>query len=164
MEWINSVKPDVDAFIIGNLSDDGELSINSSQDARKEVRVALNALRKDDGILVIPTVLGCPPKLNARELSSSNYNVQTSCLTSLSSMSGCCQVALPLGTHDKCPISVSFIARHGGDQFLLDTIQTIKVATYYSNRAAAFLELASYRQAKADCTSAIDIDQKGSTG
>ncbi|KAL5211136.1 hypothetical protein ABZP36_006759 [Zizania latifolia] len=218
MEWINSVKPDVDACVIGNLSDDGELTINSSQDARKEVRVALNALLKDDGILVIPTVLGCPPKLNARELSSSNYNVQTSCLTSLSSMSGCCQVTVPLGTHDKCPISVSFIARHGGDRFLLDTIQTMyatiqeqvdmlansnvsskhvmseeaaeaakekgniafkekqwqkainfyteaiklnsKVATYYSNRAAAFLELASYRQAEADCTSAIDIDPK----
>uniref|UniRef100_A0A0E0KI15 Amidase domain-containing protein n=1 Tax=Oryza punctata TaxID=4537 RepID=A0A0E0KI15_ORYPU len=218
MEWINSVKPAVDACIVGNLSDDGELTINNSQDARKEVRAALGALLKDDGILVIPTVLGCPPKLNARELSSEDYNVQTSCLTSLASMSGCCQVTVPLGTHDKCPVSVSLIARHGGDRFLLDTIQTIyatieeqvdvlaksnvsskqamseeaaeaakekgniafkekqwqkainfyteaiklnnKVATYYSNRAAAFLELASYRQAEADCTSAIDIDPK----
>jgi len=34
------------------------------------------------------------------------------------------------------------------------------VATYYSNRAAAFLELTSYRQAEADCTSAIDLDPK----
>uniref|UniRef100_A0A0E0D5F8 Amidase domain-containing protein n=1 Tax=Oryza meridionalis TaxID=40149 RepID=A0A0E0D5F8_9ORYZ len=218
MEWINSVKPAVDACIVGNLSDDGESTINNSQDARKEVRAALGALLKDDGILVIPTVLGCPPKLNARELSSQDYNVQTSCLTSLASMSGCCQVTVPLGTHDKCPVSVSLIARHGGDRFLLDTIQTIhatiqeqvdalaksnvsskqamseeaaeaakekgniafkekqwqkainfyteaiklnnKVATYYSNRAAAFLELASYRQAEADCTSAIDIDPK----
>jgi hypothetical protein len=30
-----------------------------------------------------------------------------------------------LGTHDKCPISVSFIARHGGDRFLLDITQTM---------------------------------------
>lgn len=30
-----------------------------------------------------------------------------------------------MGTHDKCPISVSFIARHGGDRFLLDTTQTM---------------------------------------
>jgi len=128
------------------------------------------------------------------------------------------QVSIPLGTHDKCPVSVSFIARHGCDRFLLDTIQTMyatiqeqveilaksnvsskqamneeaaeaakekgnaafkekqwqkavnfyteaiklngKMATYYSNRAAAFLELTSYRQAEADCTSAIDLDPK----
>lgn len=218
MEWINSVKSAVDSCIVGNLSDDGDSTIDSCQDARTEVRLALNALLKDDGILVIPTALGCPPKLNARELSSASYKAQTSCLSSLSSMSGCCQVTVPLGTHDKCPISISFIARHGGDRFLLDATQTMyatiqeqveilaksnvsskqamneeaaeaakekgniafkekqwqkainfyteaiklngKVATYYSNRAAAFLELAIYRQAEADCTSAIDIDPK----
>lgn len=32
---------------------------------------------------------------------------------------------MPAGFHDKCPISVSFVARQGGDRFLLDTIQTI---------------------------------------
>lgn len=35
------------------------------------------------------------------------------------------QVTVPLGYHDKCPVSVSFIARHGGDRFLLDTVQTV---------------------------------------
>ncbi|XP_062214832.1 outer envelope protein 64, chloroplastic-like isoform X2 [Phragmites australis] len=218
MEWINSFKPAVDARIVSNLSDNGDSAIDSCQDVRNEARLALSALLKDDGILVIPTTLGCPPKLNAKELSSESYNSQTLCLSSLASMSGCCQVCVPLGTHDKCPISVSFVARHGGDRFLLDTTQTMyatireqveilatsnvsskqamneeaaeaakekgnaafkekqwqkavnfyteaikfngKVATYYSNRAAAFLALASYRQAEADCTSAIDLDPK----
>lgn len=218
MEWINSVKPAVDARIVSDLSEDGDSNIDGCQDVRKEARSALSELLKDDGILVIPTALGCPPKLNAKELSSESYNSQTLCLMSLASMSGCCQVSIPLGTHDKCPISVSLIARHGGDRFLLDTTQTMyttiqeqveilakssvsskqamneeaaeaakekgnaafkekqwqkavnfyieaiklngKVATYYSNRAAAFLELTSYRQAEADCTSAIDLDPK----
>ncbi|GJM96353.1 hypothetical protein PR202_ga13179 [Eleusine coracana subsp. coracana] len=218
MEWINSVKASVDARIVSSLSNDGDSVIDSCQHVRNEARLALSALLKDDGILVIPTALGSPPKLNAKELSSENYNSQTSCLSSIASMSGCCQVSIPLGTHDKCPISVSFIARHGGDRFLLDTTQTMyaiiqeqveilaksnvsskqamneeaaevakekgnsafkekqwqkavtfyteaiklngKVATYYSNRAAAFLELTSYRQAEADCTSAIDLDPK----
>jgi Asp-tRNA(Asn)/Glu-tRNA(Gln) amidotransferase A subunit family amidase len=35
------------------------------------------------------------------------------------------QVTVPLGHHEKCPISVSFIGRHGGDRFLLDTVQTM---------------------------------------
>lgn len=32
---------------------------------------------------------------------------------------------MPLGHHEKCPVSVSFIGRHGGDRFLLDTVQTM---------------------------------------
>lgn len=32
---------------------------------------------------------------------------------------------MPVGFHDKCPISVSFVAKQGGDRFLLDTIQTM---------------------------------------
>eukprot|EP00267_Zea_mays_P055840 XP_023155876.1 outer envelope protein 64, chloroplastic isoform X1 [Zea mays] len=121
MEWINSVKPAVDARIVSDLSEDGDSDIDDCQDVRKEARSALSELLKDDGILVIPTALGCPPKLNAKQLSSEIYNSQTLRLLSLASMSGCCQVSIPLGTHDKCPISVSFIARHGGDRFLLDT-------------------------------------------
>ena len=35
------------------------------------------------------------------------------------------QVTVPLGFHDKCPVSVSFIARHGGDRFLLDALHTM---------------------------------------
>ena len=35
------------------------------------------------------------------------------------------QVTVPLGYCDKCPTSVSFIARHGGDRFLLDTVQNM---------------------------------------
>lgn len=105
-------------------------------------------------MLVIPTS-DIPPKLGAKEILSEEYLIQTSCLTSLASMSGCCQVkvphfsppthasftrhiirsqtgflfslqvSLPVGVHDKCPVSLSLLARHGGDRFLLDTLQTI---------------------------------------
>lgn len=32
------------------------------------------------------------------------------------------QVTIPFGKHDGCPISVSFLAFHGADKFLLDTV------------------------------------------
>lgn len=35
------------------------------------------------------------------------------------------QVTVPIGQHDRCPVSVSFIARHGGDRFLLDTVNSM---------------------------------------
>lgn len=32
------------------------------------------------------------------------------------------QVSIPLGMHESYPISLSFIAAHGADKFLLDTV------------------------------------------
>ncbi|KAL3529132.1 hypothetical protein ACH5RR_008454 [Cinchona calisaya] len=79
----------------------------------------------DDGILVIPTTTEPPPKLGTKEALSEDYQIRASMMTSLVSVSGCCQVVVPLGFHEKCPVSVSLIARHGGDRFLLDTAHTM---------------------------------------
>ncbi|XP_068659737.1 outer envelope protein 64, chloroplastic [Aristolochia californica] len=219
-EWISSTKPILDSVVSAFLKTDESLeaNISSCQLIRNETRVALNSLLKDDGILVIPTLADLPPKVGAKEAFSEEYQTRALSMLAIASMSGCCQVTVPLGSHDKCPISVSFIARHGGDRFLLDTVQAMfgtvqeqvvvvsksnlssnalsqeesaefakekgnnafkerqwqkaisfyseaiklsgKNATYYSNRAAAYLELGSFLQAEADCSAAIDLDKK----
>lgn len=220
-EWINSVKTDVDANIKALLHESDvidESEIEKMSRIRNEMRLALNSLLKDDGVLVIPTFSDPPPKVGGKEMSSESYMNRVFSLLSIASLSGCCQVTVPLGYHNKCPLSVSFIARHGGDRFLLDTVQTmysnlqeqvevvsntksssntfsrersaeiakekgnrafkdkqwqkaigfyteaIKLygsnATYFSNRAAAYLELGSFVQAEADCTKAINLDKK----
>lgn len=218
-EWINLVKPDVDAGIRALLHGDviEESEIQKMHQIRNEMRLAVNSLLKDDGVLVIPTFVDPPPKVGGKEMSET-YLSRLFSLLSIASLSGCCQVTIPLGYYNKCPLSVSFIARHGGDRFLLDTVQTmfpvlqeqveavsktkstsntysrersaeiakekgnqafkdkqwqkaigfyteaIKLngsnATYYSNRAAAYLELGSFVQAEADCTQAISLDKK----
>ncbi|XP_021759231.1 uncharacterized protein LOC110724150 [Chenopodium quinoa] len=220
-EWINLVKPDVGAsiralFHEGNVIDESE--IQKMHRVKTEMRLALNSLLKDDGLLVIPTFADPPPKVGGKEMSSETYLSRLNSLQSITSLSGCCQVTIPLGYHNKCPLSVSFIAKHGGDRFLLDIVQTmysnmqeqvevvskskstsnsysrersaelskekgnqafkekqwqkaigfygeaIKLyesnATYYSNRAAAYLELGSFVQAEVDCTKAIELDRK----
>ncbi|KAJ4848375.1 Outer envelope protein 64, chloroplastic [Turnera subulata] len=220
-EWINSAKPSLDPMILAHVGEPAEMSdteIEISRSIRNEMRSAINSLLKDEGILVIPTTPYLPPKLGAKEIQSEDYRTSSFSLLSIASLSGCCQVTVPLGYYDKCPVSVSLIARHGGDRFLLDTVQTMyaslqehaelyakskssrstdsqqnyaemakvkgndaykekqwqkaigyyteaiklngKNATYYSNRAAAYLELGSFIQAEADCTKAISIDKK----
>uniref|UniRef100_A0A5B7B3V0 Amidase domain-containing protein n=1 Tax=Davidia involucrata TaxID=16924 RepID=A0A5B7B3V0_DAVIN len=220
-EWINSVKPALDPVISAQIHEKLEMAdteIENCHAIRSEMRSALNSLLKDDRILVIPTIADPPPKLGGEEISSEDYLIRAFSLLSLASMSGCCQVTVPLGSHDKCPVSVSLLARHGGDRFLLDAVQTmfaslqeqadmatksklsrnvvsqetsaeiakekgnqafkdkqwqkaislyteaIKLsgnnATYYSNRAAAYLEMGSFIQAEADCTKAINLDKK----
>ncbi|KDP23937.1 hypothetical protein JCGZ_27097 [Jatropha curcas] len=220
-EWISAEKLNLDHDICALVNEvmeipDAEMEIYIS--IRNEMRAAINSLLKDDGILVIPTTAYLPPKLGGKELLSEDYQIRSFSLLSIASLSGCCQVTIPLGHYEKCPVSVSFIARHGGDRFLLDTVQNMytslqeqadllvnsksphktdsqersaemakekgnqafkdkqwqkaisyytdaiklngKNATYYSNRAAAHLELASFLQAEADCTKAIDLDKK----
>ncbi|KAL7192459.1 hypothetical protein ACSBR2_024320 [Camellia fascicularis] len=220
-EWISSAQPTLDPVIRAQIHDSLEIEdkeIESCHTIRNEMRMALNSLLKDDGILVIPTNADPPPKLGHREILSEDRLSRAFSLLSLASMSGCCQVTVPLGFYDKCPVSVSLVARHGGDRFLLDTVQTmyaslqeqadiisksklstnaisretsaeiakekgnqafkdkqyqkaisfyteaIKLsgnnATYYSNRAAAHLEIGSFLQAEADCTKAINLDKK----
>ncbi|KAK2385679.1 translocon at the outer membrane of chloroplasts [Trifolium repens] len=220
-EWMSIVKPDLHPAVAAQLHekfDVSEVEIENSKSVRSEMRAAVNSLLKDEGILVIPTVADPPPKLGGKEILSQDYQSRALSLLSIASISGCCQVTIPLGFYDKYPVSVSLIARHGGDRFLLDTLKTmytilqeqadiaatskssknvvskeqsaeiakekgnqaykdkqwpkaigfyteaIKLcgnnATYYSNRAQAYLELGSYLQAEADCTKAISLDKK----
>ncbi|KAK9091581.1 hypothetical protein Sjap_024758 [Stephania japonica] len=220
-EWISSSNPVMDPVVTALLHEDlepADAKINSCQSIRSEIRSALNTILKDDGILVIPTFADLPPKVGSKEVLSVEYQSRNFTLLAIASMSGCCQVSVPLGYYDKCPISVSFIARHGGDRFLLDTINALysslqeevdvaskpnftrnvispeesaeaakekgnaafkdkqhqkaisfyteaiklngKNATYYGNRAAAYLELGSFLQAEADCNMAITLDKK----
>lgn len=220
-EWISLVKPVLDPSISAEIYEtleSADTDIERYKSIRDEMRSAINSLLKDDGILVIPTIADPPPKLGGKEILSEDYKSRAYSLLSIASISGCCQVTIPLGFHNKCPASVSFIARNGGDRFLLDTVQTmyatlqeqvdiaatsklsrnvvskeqsaeiakekgnqafkdkqwqkavgfyteaIKLsgtnATYYNNRALAYLELGSYLQAEADCTQAINLDKK----
>ncbi|KAJ6387335.1 hypothetical protein OIU78_017119 [Salix suchowensis] len=85
-EWINTEKPILDPDFLAQMNEimktsDAEIELCKS--IREEMRLAINSLLKDDGILV----------------------------------------TVPLGYYDMCPVSVSLIARHGNDRFLLDTLQ-----------------------------------------
>lgn len=220
-EWVKSAKPRLGYNVFERVLE----AINTTQDnikilykVRNEMRAALQRLLKDDKILVIPTVSDPPLKLNTKKTYSAEFRDRTLVLSSIGSMSGCCQVAIPLGKYNEHPISISFITYHGGDKFLLDTVldlydslqeqanfasnlvplpdtngsidasellkekgnaafkgkqwnkavnyysEAIKLngtsATYYSNRAAAYLELGCFQQAEGDCSKTISLDKK----
>lgn len=220
-EWVTSVKPRLGPrttnCVLTAVNTSLE-NIKTLYKVRSEMRAALQSLLKDDGILIIPTVADPPLPTNLKKHSSAEFFDRALALISISSMSGCCQVSIPLGKHEGCPISVSFISYHGGDKFLLDSVldmysslqeqatvassslpfadtngnldtsellkekgnaaykgrqwnkavtyysEAIKLnganATYYCNRAAAYLQLGCFQQAEEDCTMAISLDKK----
>lgn len=220
-DWVKSVEPklahDVSDNLLTAINTTHE-NIKALYDIRKELRACMQILLKDDGILVIPTVADPPLKLNSKKRDTVESHNRALILSSIASMSGCCQVTIPLGKNDGYPISVSFITFHGGDKFLLDTVldmysslkeqinflsnpaplqdanenfdasellkekgnaaykgkqwnkavnyysEAIKLngknATYYSNRAAAYLQLGCFQKAEEDCNRAISLDKK----
>ncbi|GAB4838459.1 Outer envelope protein 64, mitochondrial [Ancistrocladus abbreviatus] len=220
-EWVKAVEPKLGPDVsdcVRAAIDTAPESIKALYKVRAEMRAALQSLLKDDGILVFPTVADPPLKRDMKRSSILEFYNRALVLSSISSMSGCCQVTVPLGMYDDLPSSVSFAACHGADKFLLDTIldvystlqkqasitsnslpladsnghmdasellkekgnaafkgrqwnkavsyysEAIKLngtnATYYSNRAAAYLELGCFQQAEEDCSKAISLDKK----
>ncbi|CAA6658829.1 unnamed protein product [Spirodela intermedia] len=219
-EWINTVKPklgpDISCRILAAMEYTHENN-KSLYKVRTELRSALNSLIKD-GVLVIPTVPDIMLRVNSKKKLSLDFEDRAFTMLSIAGMSGCCQVSIPLGKHDGRPVSFSFVATHGADKFLLDTVldmysslqeqamiastlqpasdvngdmeasellkekgnaafkgkqwnkaasyysEAIKLnntcATYYCNRAAAYLELGCFQQAEADCSHAILLDKK----
>ncbi|KAI4967076.1 hypothetical protein ZWY2020_031074 [Hordeum vulgare] len=220
-DWVNTVKPklglEVSTRVLQavNFTDD---NIKSLYIVRTEWRAALKNLLKDTVILVLPTMAGHPLKRNSKQRLSSEFEDKMYAFVSIAALSGCCQATVPLGNHNDHPISISFVAAHGSDKFLLraildmySTIQeqivlaskltlppvidrdvdasellkekgnnsfkrkqwskaiefysgAIKLnetnATYYCNRAAAYLELGRFKQAEADCDQALLLDKK----
>ncbi|KAK7328149.1 hypothetical protein VNO77_22245 [Canavalia gladiata] len=219
-EWVNSVKPRLGRGVSGCVNaamNTTHGDIKTLYKVRHEMLGAFQSLLKDDGILVIPTVADDPLKLNLEKGFSSEFHDRAFALSSIASISGCCQVAIPLGYHSDYCLSVSFISAHGADKFLLDTVldmyttlqEQVSVAhafplqdtngnmetsellkekgnaafkgrqwnnavnyytdainlngtnaTYYCNRAAAYLELGCFHEAEEDCNKAILHDKK----
>ncbi|XVE93137.1 hypothetical protein REPUB_Repub01dG0164200 [Reevesia pubescens] len=220
-EWVKDVKPrlglEISHRVLAAINATYE-NVKILYKVRTEMRAALQSLLKDDGILVIPTIADPPLKLYSKKGYSTEFHDRACALLSIASMSGGCQVSVPLGKDDSCPVSVSFITYHGADKFLLDTVldmyaslqeevsiasnsaplpdvngnmdasellkekgnaafkgmqwnkavkyysEAIKLngtnATYYNNRAAAYLELGCFQQAEEDCSKAISLDKK----
>ncbi|KAE9448350.1 hypothetical protein C3L33_19763, partial [Rhododendron williamsianum] len=124
-EWVKAVKPRLASDVADRVNaavDATHENVKTLYKVRTEMRAALRSLLKDDGILIFPTVADPPMKLNSKKGLSAEFHDRAFALLSIASMSGCCQVTIPFGKHDGCPISVSFLAFHGADKFLLDTV------------------------------------------
>lgn len=78
-----------------------------------------------DSLLVMPSTPSLPPLKEAKGKELEIFESRALSMLSLASMSGCCQVTVPLGSARGIPISVSVLARHGGDMFLLESLMEL---------------------------------------
>jgi Asp-tRNA(Asn)/Glu-tRNA(Gln) amidotransferase A subunit family amidase len=76
-------------------------------------------------VLVIPTVPGPPPHLQANVAALESFRSRAFSLLSIAGVSGFCQVSIPLGLHENLPVSVSLVAKYGSDGFLLSLVDSL---------------------------------------
>ncbi|XP_043726262.1 amidase 1-like [Telopea speciosissima] len=127
-EWISSVKPDFGPYISEQVQEclmATSENIDNFHTVRNELRAALNDLLEEFGILAIPTVPGPPLKLQTENVTVENFGARAFSLLSIASVSGFCQVNIPLGMYDNLPVAVSLLAKHGADGFLLNLVEKL---------------------------------------
>ncbi|KAK6137918.1 hypothetical protein DH2020_028331 [Rehmannia glutinosa] len=127
-EWVRSVKPSLGPGISERVSEalrTTDDDIDACYSLNSEMRAALSDLLGDFGILAMPTVPGPPPKLQTEPTALESFRAKAFSLTSVAGASGFCQVSIPLGMQDGLPISVSLLAKHGSDGFLLTFVEAL---------------------------------------
>ncbi|KAF3454451.1 hypothetical protein FNV43_RR04898 [Rhamnella rubrinervis] len=129
-EWVSTVRPDLGpgrSERIWEAVRTTDENIDLCLSVKTELRSALTALLGDFGVLVIPTVPGPPPKLQTNPTTLETFRARALGLLSIAGVSGFCQVNIPLGMYDDLPVSISLLAKHGSDGFLLNLIETLYV-------------------------------------
>ncbi|XP_062084718.1 amidase 1 [Humulus lupulus] len=127
-EWVKAIKPDLGPGISERVYEALEATdenIDVCRSVKTEIRAALTELLGDFGVLAIPTVPGPPPKLQTPASTLEVFRARAFSLLSIAGVSGFCQVSIPLGKYDNLPVSVSLVAKHGSDGFLLNLVETI---------------------------------------
>lgn len=76
-------------------------------------------------ILALPTTPCIAPQIDMAGPELEAFRVRTMRLTCIAGMGGLPQVSIPAGTISGCPIGLSFIGWHGGDEALLDLAVTL---------------------------------------
>ncbi|KAL8518050.1 hypothetical protein ACS0TY_009369 [Phlomoides rotata] len=127
-DWVRSVKPNLGPGIserVWEALSATDENIDVCCLLKSELRAALSDLLGDSSILAMPTVPGPPPKLKTEPTTLESFRAKAFSLLSVAGVSGFGQVSIPLGMYDGLPISVSLVAKHGSDGFLLSFVENL---------------------------------------
>ncbi|KAF5769484.1 putative amidase [Helianthus annuus] len=127
-EWVSTVKPNLGPGLSERILDalnTSEEHIGACESVKTQLQEALAALLGENGVIVIPTVPGPPPKLQTETTSLETFRARAFSLLSIAGVSGFCQVTIPLGKYNGLPVSVSLMAKHGSDGFLLNLVEAL---------------------------------------
>jgi len=97
-----------------------ERDAEMARQERKRARQRICALVKPGTVLALPTAPCIAPRIDTGAEALDLFRVRVMRLTCLAGLSGLPQITLPVGSISGCPIGLSFIGWHSGDETLLD--------------------------------------------
>jgi amidase len=120
--WIENRKPDLNPAVRVRMA--AAKAVTKEQyDAAAVRRAALKrhlaGILGRDGVIVLPTMPGIAPRLDAPEAEFETFRSRALSMLCVAGLCELPQLSLPMMTVDGCPVGVSLIAPHGRDQALL---------------------------------------------
>jgi amidase len=106
---------------------------DTAREEQKRARERIRALVVPGTVLALPTAPCIAPRIDTGADALESFRVRVMRLTCIAGLSGLPQVTLPVGLVSGCPVGLSFIAWHGGDEALLDL--AVKLARYVGGAA-----------------------------
>jgi amidase len=116
--WKPALMPAIeDRFLYGR--DLAKAEVKDAVAVRKAFRAAFRAMLGADGVLLLPTVPGAAPRLDATPDDLEADRAQALRLLCLSGLSGCPQVSIPVALDQGAPFGLSLIGPAGSDLSLV---------------------------------------------
>jgi len=126
--WVSQHWEDVSPSIRARFEMASQLSTEQQTQAQKrwsEIKAKMDVLLQNNVVLVLPTVAGIAPLLNAPNDELEIYRKQCFQLLCISGLSGTPQINLPICTHAGAPLGISILGARGSDLQLLQIAEDL---------------------------------------
>ena len=126
--WVSQHWEDVSPTIRARFEMASQLSTEQQTQAQKkwsEIKLKMNDLLKNNSVLVLPTVAGIAPLLNAPNDELEIYRKHCFQLLCISGLTGTPQINLPICTHAGAPLGISILGAKNSDLQLLQIAEDL---------------------------------------
>jgi amidase len=126
--WVSQHWEDVSPTIRARFEMARNLSSEQQTQAQRrwpEIKAKMDVLLQNNVVLVLPTVAGIAPLLNAPNDELEIYRKQCFQLLCISGLSGTPQINLPICTHSGAPLGISILGARGSDLQLLQIAEDL---------------------------------------
>ncbi len=121
--WIESRKPDLNPAVVTRFAAAKAVTRDAYDAAatfRMQAAQRVAELVGDDRVIVLPTMPGIAPLLDASEDAFERFRGRAVSMLCIAGLAGLPQISLPLMTVDGCPVGLSLIGPRGRDRALID--------------------------------------------
>jgi amidase len=129
--WIEARKPDLNPAVKQRFAAAGRVTAEEFETAkgrRLEVMRRVHDLVGKDRIIVLPTMPGIAPRLDASEDEFEKFRSRAIPSLAMAGLSGLPQISLPLASAHGCPLGLSLVGPPGRDRALIEAARAVMAA------------------------------------